>query len=40
MIREVLRRADGNKSQATRLLVLTRNAQRYRRTADGLQSLK
>jgi DNA-binding NtrC family response regulator len=30
MIREALRRADGNKSQAARLLGLSRNALRYR----------
>jgi len=32
LIREALRRADGNKSQAARLLGLTRNALRYRLT--------
>jgi DNA-binding NtrC family response regulator len=30
MIREALRRANGNKSQAARLLGLSRNALRYR----------
>jgi DNA-binding NtrC family response regulator len=30
LIREALRRANGNKSQAARLLGLTRNALRYR----------
>ena len=38
MIREALRRADGNKSQAARLLGLTRNALRYRLTQMGLES--
>ena len=35
---EALRRADGNKSQAARLLGLTRNALRYRLTQMGLES--
>jgi DNA-binding NtrC family response regulator len=38
IIREALRRADGNKSQAARLLGLTRNALRYRLTQMGLDS--
>jgi DNA-binding NtrC family response regulator len=38
IIREALRRADGNKSQASRLLGLTRNALRYRLTQMGLES--
>ena len=38
LIREALRRADGNKSQAARLLGLTRNALRYRLTQMGLES--
>src|SRR6266567_3727037 len=36
IIREALRRADGNKSQAARLLGLTRNVLRYRLTQMGL----
>jgi DNA-binding NtrC family response regulator len=36
MIREALRRANGNKSQAARLLGLTRNALRYRLSQMGL----
>ncbi len=36
MIREALRRADGNKSQAARLLGLSRNALRYRLSKLGL----
>ena len=36
--REALKRADGNKSQAARLLGLTRNALRYRLTQMGLES--
>ena len=35
IIREALKRANGNKSQAARLLGLTRNALRYRLDADG-----
>jgi DNA-binding NtrC family response regulator len=35
LIREALRRAGGNKSQAARLLGLTRNALRYRLTQMG-----
>jgi DNA-binding NtrC family response regulator len=38
IIREALRRADGNKSQAARMLGLTRNALRYRLTQMGLES--
>ena len=35
-IREALKRANGNKSQAARLLGLTRNALRYRLAQMGL----
>lgn len=38
LIREALRRADGNKSQAARLLGLTRNALRYRLAQMGLEA--
>jgi DNA-binding NtrC family response regulator len=38
LIREALRRADGNKSQAARLLGLTRNALRYRLSQMGLEA--
>ncbi len=38
VIREALRRAGGNKSQAARLLGLTRNALRYRLAQMGLES--
>jgi DNA-binding NtrC family response regulator len=38
MIREAMRRADGNKSQAARLLGLTRNALRYRLSQMGLEN--
>jgi DNA-binding NtrC family response regulator len=38
MIREALRRASGNKSQAARLLGLTRNALRYRLSQMGIDS--
>ncbi|HEY1205636.1 MAG: sigma-54 dependent transcriptional regulator [Bryobacteraceae bacterium] len=38
IIREALRRAAGNKSQAARLLGLTRNALRYRLAQMGLES--
>ena len=38
IIREALQRADGNKSQAARLLGLTRNALRYRLSQMGLES--
>jgi len=37
VIREALKRADGNKSQAARALGLTRNALRYRLTQMGLE---
>jgi DNA-binding NtrC family response regulator len=36
MIREALRRANGNKSQAARLLGLSRNALRYRLAKIGV----
>lgn len=38
IIREALRRANGNKSQAARLLGLTRNALRYRLAQMGLEA--
>jgi DNA-binding NtrC family response regulator len=38
LIREALHRADGNKSQAARLLGLTRNALRYRLTQMGMEA--
>jgi DNA-binding NtrC family response regulator len=38
LIREALKRANGNKSQAARLLGLTRNALRYRLSQMGLES--
>src|SRR5579883_146652 len=38
LIREALKRAGGNKSQAARLLGLTRNALRYRLTQMGLEA--
>jgi len=37
IIREALKRADGNKSQAARLLGLTRNALRYRLSQMGIE---
>jgi DNA-binding NtrC family response regulator len=37
LIREALKRAEGNKSQAARALGLTRNALRYRLTQMGLE---
>jgi DNA-binding NtrC family response regulator len=40
MIREAMRRADGNKSQAARLLGLTRNALRYRLSQMGMETGK
>ena len=40
MIREAIRRADGNKSQAARLLGLTRNALRYRLSQMGMETEK
>jgi two-component system response regulator PilR (NtrC family) len=36
MIREALKRANGNKSQAARLLGLSRNALRYRLSKIGI----
>jgi DNA-binding NtrC family response regulator len=38
LIREALKRANGNKSQAARMLGLTRNALRYRLSQMGLES--
>jgi DNA-binding NtrC family response regulator len=38
MIREAIRRAGGNKSQAARMLGLTRNALRYRLSQMGLEN--
>src|SRR5581483_8433602 len=38
LIREALKRANGNKSHAARLLGLTRNALRYRLTQMGLEA--
>jgi DNA-binding NtrC family response regulator len=38
IIKEALRRADGNKSQAARMLGLTRNALRYRLTQMGMEA--
>ncbi len=38
IIREALNRASGNKSQAARLLGLTRNALRYRLSQMGIES--
>ena len=38
IIREALRRADENKSQAARLLGITRNALRYRLSQMGMES--
>jgi DNA-binding NtrC family response regulator len=38
VIREALRRAAGNKSQAARLLGITRNALRYRLSQMGLEN--
>ena len=37
-IREALKQANGNKSQAARLLGLTRNALRYRLSQMGIES--
>jgi len=37
MIREALRRANGNKSQAARMLGLSRNALRYRLSKIGIE---
>jgi DNA-binding NtrC family response regulator len=36
MVQEALRRANGNKSQAARLLGLSRNALRYRLSKIGI----
>jgi DNA-binding NtrC family response regulator len=38
LIRDALKRSNGNKSQAARLLGLTRNALRYRLTQMGIES--
>ena len=38
ILREALRRAAGNKSQAARMLGLTRNALRYRLTQMGIEA--
>ncbi|MEJ7605903.1 MAG: helix-turn-helix domain-containing protein [Bryobacteraceae bacterium] len=38
IIREALQRASGNKSQAARLLGVSRNALRYRLTQMGIES--
>ena len=38
LIKEALKRANGNKSQAARLLGLTRNAFRYRLDQMGMDS--
>ncbi|MCC6591166.1 MAG: sigma-54-dependent Fis family transcriptional regulator [Bryobacterales bacterium] len=38
IVREALRRANGNKSQAARMLGLTRNALRYRLTQMGIEA--
>jgi DNA-binding NtrC family response regulator len=38
IIREALHRANGNKSQAARMLGLTRNALRYRLSQMGIES--
>jgi DNA-binding NtrC family response regulator len=38
IIKEALQRANGNKSQAARLLGLTRNALRYRLSQMGIES--
>jgi DNA-binding protein Fis len=37
ILRDTLRRANGNKSQAARMLGLTRNALRYRLTQMGIE---
>ena len=37
ILREALKRANGNKSQAARLLGITRNALRYRLTQMGIE---
>ena len=38
ILKEALRRANGNKSQAARMLGLTRNALRYRLTQMGIEA--
>ena len=38
LIKNALKQADGNKSQAARMLGLTRNALRYRLTQMGIES--
>jgi DNA-binding NtrC family response regulator len=38
IIKQALKKADGNKSQAARLLGLTRNALRYRLTQMGIEA--
>jgi DNA-binding NtrC family response regulator len=38
LIKDALKKADGNKSQAARILGLTRNALRYRLTQMGIES--
>ncbi len=38
LIKQALKKANGNKSQAARLLGLTRNALRYRLTQMGMES--
>ena len=38
LIKNALKQADGNKSQAARILGLTRNALRYRLTQMGIES--
>ena len=38
LIKDALKKADGNKSQTARLLGLTRNALRYRLTQMGIES--
>ena len=40
LIREALKRASGNKSQAARMLGLTRNALRYRLSQMGIDGDK
>ena len=40
LVQEALRRSKGNKSQAARLLGITRNAFRYRLSQTGLESLE
>ena len=38
LIKDALKKSDGNKSQAARILGLTRNALRYRLTQMGIES--